>query len=138
MKPFRTFFFLFLSVVFLGFSVFAGWRGFEKYREYKKVSEDIVQLERESKQLEDETKRLSDRIEYLRTPEYVEREMKEKQNMKKPEENVAVVRVWGAGGDVQENESVFPPTDPQEGRKTERPASNPQKWWDLFFGRKGE
>lgn len=125
----RSVVFLLISVVFLGISGIVAWKGYEKYREKERVASQVSRLRDEAERIKSETAQLDERIAYMRTPEYAEREVKEKLNLKKPEESVAVVQ---SGSEKQREElgekpsvSVEPSVKTTEG--------NPKKWWDFFF-----
>ncbi len=134
MKSSRIFLILLISVVILGIAVVISWRGYEKYREKEKISEDVLKLQEEAQKIEEETQKLNDRIAYLRTPEYVEREAKDKLNLKKPGESVAVVQ---PDRFQQESTQVEDPQPKREVRIVINSSiSNPKKWWSFFFGPK--
>lgn len=119
-------------MVILGLAAVISWRGYEKHREKEKISEDVLKLQEEAQKIEEETQKLNDRIAYLRTPGYVEREAKDKLNLKKPGESVAVVQ-----SDRFQQEPTWV-KDPQPKREVRMlinsSVSNPRKWWRFFFG----
>lgn len=135
MKPSRVLLLVF-SVLLLGFSVVVAWKGYEKHREKSAISEEVAKLQEEAGKLEEETRRLNDRIAYLRTPEYVEREAKEKLNLKKPDESVAVVAPERFQGDVPnvKEESLAKRGVTITGARESETSSNPLGWWNYFFG----
>lgn len=94
---------------------------------------EVLRLREEAERIKSETERLDDRIAYMRTPEYAEREIKEKLNLKKPEENVAIVR---PGVRPKEEESEEVASIPSRVSATVA-ESVPKKWWNFFFSPEG-
>jgi cell division protein FtsB len=84
------------------------------------VDSEISKLQSQADKLDQGNKELSDLIQYLNTPEYTERQAREKLNLKKDGEHVVVL-----------------PSDEdnQDGAtQTNNSDSNPKKWFDYFFG----
>lgn len=133
MNSSRIVFLLLFSVVVLGLAVVISWKGYEKHLENEIISEKVQKLQEEAGRLQEETEKLNDKIAYLRTPDYVEREAKDKLNLKKPGESVALIQP-----DRFQSELI----DQKDGDQSERGVhvvtygsiSNPIKWWDFFFG----
>jgi cell division protein FtsB len=92
----------------------------ELYMQKKQVDSEIKRLQTQSEQLNQDNRQLSELIKYLDTPEYKEKEAREKLNLKKPGEEVVVLpedsSLEGsvAGADVADQ-------------------SNPRKWFAYFF-----
>jgi cell division protein FtsB len=84
------------------------------------VDSEISKLQNQAGKLDQSNKELSDLIQYLNTPEYTERQAREKLNLKKDGEHVVVLPKDGsAAGDEIEQPSA---------------ESNAKKWLDYFFG----
>ena len=125
----RSVVFLLVSVVFLGVSGVVAWKGYEKYREKERVASEVSRLREEAERIKSETAQLDERIAYMRTSEYAEREIKEKLNLKKPEENVAIVR----SAIEKQKEGIGEKPLAVMGVSARVTEKNPRKWWNLFF-----
>lgn len=132
MKSPRVVLLLFFSVVVLGFALFIAWEGYERYREKEILSEKVKKLQEEANTLQQETKKLQDKISYLRTPEYIEREAKEKLNLKKPGENVALIQSDRFQSELTEQAEEVSRRGVHVTIKGD--ISNPRRWWNYFFG----
>lgn len=92
---------------------------FELYMQKRQVDSEIARLTEQSNNLSRDNGQLSELIKYLDTPEYKEREAREKLNLKKPGEEVVVL-----------------PEDDNDGQVASAQAetqSNPEKWLSYFF-----
>ena len=127
------------TTVFLGLvavlaivaTFFLGRSAYEKYQRNKSIAQEIQSLQEEADQLQKENKILSDRIAYFQTQEFKEKQAKEKLNVKKPGEQVAVITPSpsqeNSDDSSQEQKNVNSDMVSME-------KSNPIKWWDYFFG----
>jgi len=92
----------------------------ELYMQKRQVDAEVAKLEAQSGELSRNNKDLSELIKYMDTPEYKEREAREKLNLSKDGEQVVVL-----------------PTDDElaalGGQASAVTRSNPQKWFDYFF-----
>jgi cell division protein FtsB len=84
------------------------------------VAKEIRAMQEEIARLEQQRNRLSDLIHSAESPEFLEREARLRLGLQKPGESVLI---------VPETEGA-PPTD---AAASERPPSNPQKWWKHVF-----
>jgi cell division protein FtsB len=91
----------------------------ELYMQKRQVDSEIARLKAQSDDLKSGNSQLSELIKYLDTPEYKEREAREKLNLKRPGEQVVVLPEESTAGSVAS-------------AKTES-QSNPQKWLKYFF-----
>lgn len=91
----------------------------ELYWKKKEVDSEISRLQQKSSELNKENQQLSELIKYLDTPEYKEKEAREKLNLKREGEEVVVLP------EIDE-------TDMVAGSSTEQ-QSNPSKWLSYFF-----
>ena len=103
-----------LAVVWFIFS--AGKTLYENWRVNKEVRELKNQIT-EFKKTNDE---LKDKILYYQSASYREKIARERFGLQKPGEQVVVI--------IPEKQ----PTETEEQKKQK--TSNPQKWWDFFFG----
>ena len=85
----------------------------------REVDREIQNLQAESEQLQTNNRQLSELIKYLNTPEYADKEAREKLNLRKEGEYVVVlpkdVGEQIAGANIQDQ------------------ASNPKRWFNYFF-----
>ena len=114
----------FLAIVFVAIAVSK-----EVYQK-NKIEAEIKKLREEAEKVIKENSQLQERISYFETPDYQEREAKDKLGLQKPDENVVVIKP-GINKGTPEEESVSPPV-PDNSPK----VPNPQKWWNYFFGMK--
>ena len=92
-----------------------GRRVYDLYR----TSDRMVNAEKKKALAQAENESLKKEIGYRNSEFYVEKEAREKLNLAKPEEKVAVIP-----GLVEPEKSVLP---------TPKPTPNWQKWYSLFF-----
>lgn len=88
------------------------------YMQKSEVDSEIDKLSRKADELNRSNQELSELVKYFNTPEYKEREAREKLNLKKPGEEVVVL--------PKESESKVLNASVEQ-------KSNPQKWIDYFF-----
>lgn len=89
------------------------------YQKYQ-IKKEIAELEARAEKISRANTELSALIEYLDTPEYAERQAREKLNLKK-EGEIVVAAPRETDADKE--------TEPELAEK-----SNAQKWYDYFFG----
>ena len=90
------------------------------YWQKREVDSEIARLQAQADSLSTESQQLSELIQYLNTPEYKEKEAREKLNLKRPGEQVVVLPDESQnGGDVA--------------GANLNPGSNPLKWFKYFF-----
>lgn len=94
------------------------------YRE-RKIEKEIEAMMQEANRIKNENKMLQDKIEYFQTPEFQEKMAKEKLNMQKTDENVAIIK---PSPSFAEEEDL-----PQEPQQAEMELPNYIKWWNYFF-----
>jgi cell division protein FtsB len=92
---------------------------FELYMQKRQVDIEIARLTEQSDSLSKDNGQLSELIKYLDTPEYKEREAREKLNLKKPGEEVVVLPEGANNGEVASAQAET--------------RSNPEKWFNYFF-----
>jgi cell division protein FtsB len=105
-----------LLVLILGAVAFVTFR---LYMQKREVDSEIARLTEQSESLSRDNGQLSELIKYLDTPEYKEREAREKLNLKRPGEEVVVLPEDAGLGQVAS-------------AQTEQ-SSNPKKWFSYFF-----
>lgn len=129
----RTWGLLVVSVCLLGLAMVISWKGYEKHQEKEQVSLEVKKLQEEARQLEEETQHLSERIAYFQTPDYVELEVKERLNLRKPNESVAIIQADRfretpmeiSKGDEKLTKNMY--------EAPQQELSNPTRWWKMFF-----
>ena len=91
------------------------------YMQKREVDSEIARLQAQASELESGNKQLSELIKYLDTPEFKEKEAREKLNLKRPGEEVVVLpgedEVAGLVAGAQSGEN----------------KPNPTKWYEYFF-----
>lgn len=92
---------------------------FQLYMQKRQVDSEIARLREQSDNLSKDNGQLSELIKYLDTPEYKEREAREKLNLKKPGEEVVVLPEGSDQGQVASAQTET--------------KSNPEKWFSYFF-----
>jgi len=111
---------MFLVVAFLIALLFALGYARAYYQDYK-VRQDIKALQEEVKSLETKKIESMEILKYVTSPKFVEEKARTELNMKKPGENVLVVKS---------------PTEFEVAREdlstAMTPLSNPSKWWYYF------
>ena len=121
----------FFSIVFviIGISV-AGWISYFSLKENKRnrqIEAEINNLRTEAENLRQNNQEMTEKISYFETPEFQERVAKEKLNLQKENENVAIIKP----SPVLRNEEIAGETVISKDITTEKP--NYEKWWDYFF-----
>ncbi|MFH0969633.1 MAG: septum formation initiator family protein [Patescibacteria group bacterium] len=122
----------FFSIIFIIFGIIiAGWISyfaFKENRRNKQIENEISSLRQEADKLRQNNGDMKEKITYFETPEFQERIAKEKLNLQKENENVAVIKpspvLRGGNAESQETKNVVAETD-------SRP--NYVRWWDYFF-----
>ena len=86
----------------------------------REVDSEVARLQSQSDNLNNSNKELSELIKYLETPEYKEKEAREKLNLKKEGEQVVVLP---DSSELDVNGNVA----------SANTSPNPTKWFDYFF-----
>lgn len=119
---------LFFSLVILGIAVVIAWRGYQKHEVNTEVSQDIRALQEEAERLERETTRLSERIEYLQTPEFQEKQAKDKLGLARPDEKLVIIKPspYTHRNESEESEGIM-----EHAPIMKKP--NYIQWWEYLF-----
>ena len=88
-------------------------------RKYE-IDKEIAKLQEQASRIESESNQLSELINYLSTPEYVEKQAREQLNLKKEGEEVVILP------DSIEDEAKIAGADTKA-------ESNPKKWYKYLF-----
>lgn len=112
-----------LNLVVIGL-LFAGFG--REYVRARDIQRDIGELQQRAQQLQAKNLELTELATALRTQSNIEREARLKLGLKKPGENVVVVRHDDPGADPLLM-SALVPEDPT--------VANPSRWWYYFFDR---
>lgn len=94
-----------------------------------RVHENTTRLSNEVDTLKQHNLELEDLLAYYKTDSYKEKEARARLNYQKPGERLVVVPI-PVGEDVSSDLTVGPET------KSATPKSNPEQWWDFFFGKR--
>ena len=97
---------------------------YENYR----VHQDEKVLSHEVDELEQRNLELKSLLAYYRTDSYKEKEARARLGYQEPGERVVVVP-------KPKNEELVSITQPGERARPATPPSNPQQWWEYFFGK---
>ncbi|KKS69934.1 MAG: hypothetical protein UV40_C0010G0008 [Parcubacteria group bacterium GW2011_GWA1_42_7] len=129
-------FFSFKLLLFLLLLIFI-WFGLQLVRlTYKRheLNKEINNLKSEVERLEKSSGDLSQLMNYFNSADFLEREAKEKLNLKKEGENVVVVPEAAIVQRInQESQTDSAKAEDKEEKKEE--DGNPVKWWKYFFGK---
>ena len=129
-------FFSFKLLLFLLLLIFI-WFGLQLVRlTYKRheLNKEINNLKSEVERLEQSSGDLSQLMNYFNSADFLEREAKEKLNLKKEGENVVVVPEAAIVQRInQESQTDSAKAEDKEEKKEE--DGNPVKWWKYFFGK---
>jgi len=110
--------------------VIAGWISYCAVKENKRsrqIENEIETLRQEAEKLRQNNQNMSEKIGYFDTPEFQEKIAKEKLNLQKENENVAIIKPSPTLR-ISESEEK---TAKEEDYLPEKP--NYEKWWDYFF-----
>jgi cell division protein FtsB len=91
----------------------------ELYMQKREVDSEISRLQGQADSLNQDNQQLSELIQYLGTPEYQEKEAREKLNLKREGEQVVVLPESDEGLVAGANASQ---------------QTNPERWFNYFFG----
>lgn len=97
---------------------------YENYR----VHQDEKILSHEVDELEQRNLELQSLLAYYRTDSYKEKEARARLGYQEPGERVVVVP-------KPKNEELVSITQPGKRARPETPPSNPEQWWEYFFGK---
>jgi cell division protein FtsB len=111
-----------VTVLLLAIFGTVGFVTVELYIQKKQVDSEVRRLQSQAQTLTHDNQQLSELIKYLDTPEYKEREAREKLNLKKAGEEVVVLP-----SESELNAQVA-------GSATDS-RSNPSKWFSYFFNK---
>ncbi len=116
-------FLMMLAVIWLGLR--AVQIGYKKYQ----LSQEVANLKAEISKTDQRKQELAQLLDYFSSPNYLEKEAKEKLNVKKEGESVLIVS--GAG---EENAEPFASASVKTTASFQE-DSNLIKWWKFFFRR---
>ena len=113
-------------IFFVALSIFIAWSIFKQTIRKKETQKEISKLEKEALKISQENDLIQERVSYYESPEFREREAKEKLNLKKPDENVVIVKPGIIKKEIKEEEEEI---ILQEERVYK---NNFEKWWKYF------
>lgn len=112
-----------------------GWLGVAAFREAKRnleIKKEANRLGQEIKSLEERNKELAQTIESFKNEEVIEKEARERLNLRKPGEKLVVIvspenqGLGGSGAEKIDENNI-------EEQKDNKEKSNLEKWWNYFF-----
>ena len=125
-KIFASRIFLFaLLLIFIWFGI----KAVRMVSQKQELEKEISNLKSEIEKLDKSSREFSQLMDYLKDPNYLEKEAKEKLNLKKQGENVVLVpevNITGAAADPLASQIKSETVSVE-------PESNPVKWWKFFF-----
>lgn len=118
---------LLIFLVILGF-VITSWAKLV----YKKhlIDKEVSALKQEVSQMEAENQKMASLIKYLRSNTFIERSAREKFNLQKEGEKVAIITT---SDQPASPESISSDSPVEVSSSKPSNASNPLKWWQYFF-----
>lgn len=121
--------FLAKGVIFLGAAVlvFAGIASYKEISKKKQIQAEIEKLSLEAEKISRENALTQEKIAYLESPDFKEKEAKDKLNLQNLGENVVIVKPTVASKDevASSSPAAAVPNSPE--------ISNFIKWWNYFF-----
>lgn len=94
-------------VIAIGFVASSAWKEMERS---KRIEDEVAKLRSEADRIRGENRTLTEKISYFSTPEFEEREAKEKLGMKKNDEEVVSIDTGMAVTEVKRPEATPEPT----------------------------
>lgn len=116
--------FVILAIPLLAYLSFGTAR---KALEVYQLNQQASQIRQEIAQLKDRNAELRRQMEYLQSPEYVEKVAREQLNLVQPGDTPLVL-VYPTG------KEPAPQPTPVPAQKQTAPSPNWQRWWGFFFG----
>lgn len=112
-------------VIGIGLVVSSAWKEMERS---KRIEDEVAKLRSEADRIRNENRTLTEKISYFSTPEFEEREAREKLGMKKNDEEVVSIDTGGVPTAAEPSEA---PPEPETGPD----IPNYRKWWIEFGGK---
>lgn len=117
----------FLAIIGLIAVGFISYFAIKENRRNKQIEMEIGKLKQEADKLRQNNQDMKEKIVYFETPEFQEKIAKEKLNLQKDNENVAIIKsapvLKEKNQEVESGQAISYPEKP-----------NYAKWWDHFFG----
>lgn len=114
-------------IVAIPLLVYLGFSTARKAMEVHQLNQQAASIHRDIAQLKERNVELRRQMEYLQSPEYVERAAREQLNLVSPEDIPLVLVSPSAKAVRPEPTPVLQQTRPEQ-------LPNWQRWWDFFFG----
>lgn len=102
------------------------------YKKYK-INKEIEDLKQQITQTEKSNQQISAMIDYLSSQNFLEKEAREKLNMKKPGEQVVIVEPSKNTPTSSESALSQRAAPNEQTAAISEPESNLMKWWKYFF-----
>ena len=117
-------------ILIVGGMCLAAWFSYAAYKEAKRnrqIDQEINSIRGEAERIRKDNTELQDKVSYFETPQFQELIAKEKLNLQKGGENVAIIK-----SSPSLNSTEAPATEEKKPDVLE--IHNYQKWWNKFFG----
>lgn len=124
----KSFFSILLAIMGLIASGFIGYSAVEENQRSKQIEGEINALKEEAEKLRQNNQEMQEKIVYFETPEFQEKIAKDKLNLQKGNENVAIIKPTPL---PKESETDNPGVIENDTKTEDKP--NYQKWMDYFF-----
>jgi cell division protein FtsB len=123
---------IFISVIFfiLGIAIIGGllWATTRVVYRDRKIEKEIETLKQEAAKIKNDNQFLSEKISYFETPNFQEKIAKEKLNLQKEDEGVAIIKQSPLAVSKEQQK-----VDPKENISETPVVPNYKKWWNYFF-----
>jgi len=116
-------------IFFVILAGFISWSIFKQTLKKREIQKEISKLQKEANKISQENELIKEKITYFKSQEYQEKEAKEKLNLKKPDENVVIVKPNIIKKELEEE------SEEMENVISEKIVSenNFKKWLNYFF-----
>ena len=123
----KSFFSILFAIAGIIVAGYISYFALKENKRNKQIESEINNLRKEAENLRQNNEEMSEKITYFETPQFQEKIAKEKLNLQKENENVAVIKPSPVLRSKQETEE----TSITKSTAVEKP--NYEKWWDYFF-----
>lgn len=121
-----------LRGVIVAVMLVVGWVLVISYRQIergRRIEQEVSALQSEADRIRQENETLGEKVAYFASPAFQEQEAKDKLGLKRPDENVAVIKPRPEAGN--QDGAVSPERQPFPASEAGTP--NYLKWWQSFF-----
>lgn len=124
----KSFFSIIFSIAGLIIGGFIGYFAIKENQRNKQIEKEISILREEAQKIRQNNHEMNEKIVYFETPQFQEKIAKEKLNLQKENENVAIIKPSPVSNEYYQEKENVPAS---EKKIQEKP--NYKKWIDYFF-----